>query len=143
MATKFIDLTGMVKWVKTRKPDEKYNNWTLNFQDSGLQIRPKDDEDGKFVIFRRPAEKVIKSELVKFDPPKVWDAGNQPFDGIIGNGSSATVKVAVYDTVKGKGHRWEAIRVDKLVEYVPPETAATGSNSGESTGASAPKPLPF
>lgn len=153
MATKFIDLTGTVKWAKVRKPDDKYNNWTVNFypddrswkifQDSGLQIRPKEDEDGKFVIFRRPAEKVIKSELVKFNPPKVWDASNQPFDGIIGNGSSATVKVAVYDTVKGKGHRWEAIRVDKLVEYVPPETAATGSNSGESTGASAPKPLPF
>ena len=93
----------------------------------------------KFLIFRRPAEKLIKGEVVKFDPPKVWDAKNQPFDGIIGNGSEATVKVMHYDTVKGKGHRWEAIRVDKLVEYNPP--AATGAAA--STDANAPKPLPF
>lgn len=150
MATKFFDLTGTVKWAKVRKPDDKYNNWTVNFypderswrifQDSGLQIRPKEDEDGKFVIFRRPAEKLIKSELVKFEPPKVWDANNQAFDGIIGNGSSATVKVAVYDTVKGKGHRWEAIRVDKLVEYNPPAVEGTAAPAD---GTAAPKPLPF
>lgn len=152
MATKFIDLTGKVKWVKTRKPDEKYNNWTVNFYpndrskriytDSGLQIRFKSDSDGDFLIFRRPTEKVIKGELVKFEPPKVWDSNNQPFDGIIGNGSEATVKVAVYDTKKGPGHRWEAIRVDKLVEYTPP--AATGDGNGAGAGgAAAPKPLPF
>ena len=149
MATKFIDLTGKVKWVKVRKPDEKYNNWTLNFypddrsrkiyDESGLQIRYKQDDDGEFLIFRRPAEKLIKGEVVKFDPPKVWDAKNQPFDGIIGNGSEATVKVAVYDTIKGKGHRWEAIRVDKLVEYNPPATTGAAA----STDANAPKPLPF
>ena len=55
MATKFIDLTGKVKWVKVRKPDRKYNNWTLNFypddrsrkiyDESGLQIRYKQDDD--------------------------------------------------------------------------------------------------
>ena len=150
MATKFIDLTGTVKWVKTRKPDEKYNNWTLNFypdersnrvfKESGLQIRPKHDDDGEFLVFRRPAEKLIKGEIVKFEPPKVWDADNKPYDGIIGNGSSATIKVAVYDTVKGKGHRWEAIRVDKLVEYVSPATMGASEPSSDSN---VPKPLPF
>lgn len=150
MATKFIDLTGMVKWAKVRKPDDKYNNWTVNFypdersnrvfKESGLQIRPKHDDDGEFLVFRRPAEKLIKGEIVKFEPPKVWDADNKPYDGIIGNGSSATIKVAVYDTVKGKGHRWEAIRVDKLVEYVPPATMGASEPSSDSN---VPKPLPF
>jgi len=149
MATKFIDLTGKAKWVKTRKPDEKYNNWTVDLcpddrsrkiiEDSGLQLRYKKNDEGEYLTFRRPVEKLIKGKPVTFDPPKVWDASNQPYDGVIGNGSDVTIKVAVYDTVKGKGHRWEAIRVDNLVEYIPPDqAAATGA-----ADANAPKPLPF
>lgn len=129
MATKYYYLKGKAKWVKARKPDEKYGNYTMNlyldkesekaFEESGLQIEPKKDEDGIFYTFRRPHEKLIKKEAVVFGAPKVFNADNTEFDGLVGNGSRVTVKVSVYDTIKGKGHRWESIRVEELVEYVP------------------------
>lgn len=129
MATKYIYLKGTSKWVKARKPDEKYGNYTMNlyldkpsqkvFAESGLQIEPKSDDDGTFYTFRRPHEKLIKKDLVEFGPPKVFNPDNTEFDGLIGNGSRVTVKVSVYDTMKGKGHRWESIRVEELVEYNP------------------------
>ncbi len=129
MATKFYYLTGTSKWVKARKPDEKYGNYTMNlylddgskkiFKESEMQIAPKEDEDGTFYTFRRPHEKLMKSEVVVFGPPKVFNADNTEFDGLVGNGSRVTVKISVYDTIKGKGHRWESIRVEDLVEYNP------------------------
>ena len=129
MATKFYYLKGKAKWVKARRPDEKYDNYTMNlyldegsqkiFEESGLQIEPKQDDEGTFYTFRRPHEKLIKKELVEFGPPKVFNADNTEFDGLVGNGSRVTIKVSVYDTVKGKGHRWESIRVEELVKYNP------------------------
>jgi len=129
MSTKYVYLRGKTKWAMVRKPDEKYGNYKLNlylndasqkaFDDSGLQLEPKTDEDGKYYVFRRPHEKMIKKEIVEFGPPKVFNADNTEFDGLVGNGSEITVKVSVYDTMKGKGHRLESLRVEELVEYNP------------------------
>ena len=35
----------------------------------------------------------------------------------IGNGSEVTIKVAAYSSVKGKGHRLEAVKVENLIPY--------------------------
>jgi predicted GIY-YIG superfamily endonuclease len=35
----------------------------------------------------------------------------------LGNGTEVVVNFSYYDTIKGKGHRLENIRVTKLVEY--------------------------
>lgn len=129
MPTKYFYFQGKTKWCKARKPDEKYGNYTINLYptdesraliaESGLQISPRQDEDGEFFTFRRPHEKLIKRELVEFGPPAILNSDNTEFDGLVGNGSEVTIKVSVYDTVKGVGHRWETVRVENLVKYEP------------------------
>lgn len=128
MATKIIYLSGSAKWAKVRTPDEKYDNYTIDlyptkdawgeFKASGMEVRPKRDDKGvEFITLRRPNRKLIKGELVEFGPPKVLNPDETVFEGLIGNGSEVTVRVAVYDTQKGKGHRLEAVRVDTLIPY--------------------------
>ena len=139
MASNYVYLTGKCKWAKVYKVDDKYKNWQIQlymdnasqakFDASGMTMQSKQDEDGVYVTFRRPEAKLIKNELVKFDPPQVMDKDGNPFDGTIGNGSTVTIKVIVYDTIKGKGHRLEAVRVDNLIEYKKPEAASTEAYS--------------
>lgn len=151
MATKYYYLSGKTKWAKVRKPDEKYNNfqvplymdtksWDL-FKTMGLGLKTREDDDGKFVTFKRPMTKIIKQELVTLGPPKVLDNQNHEFEGLIGNGSEVTLKVAVYDTIKGPGHTLEVVRVEKLVEYISPNEA-TGV-AGATGGATGRPSLPF
>ena len=126
MATKNYYFTGTVKWAKVRKPDEKYNDYKIDLypdeasvnliKESGVQVKPKENEDGTFYTFRRKHEQLIKSKLEILGPPKVISPDNTEFEGLIGNGSRVTAKVAVFDTVKGKGHRLEIVRVDDLVD---------------------------
>lgn len=147
MASSYFYLSGKAKWAKLFKPDEKYKNWQIQvylddasmkiYDESGMSMTKKRDDDGVFVTFRRPEAKVIKDELVKFDPPSVIDADGNKLDQLVGNGSDVTVKVIVYDTMKGKGHRLEAVKVNKLVPYVKQETAPA---SIPATAAAAAKP---
>jgi len=121
--------TGKAKWAKLKKPDEKYKKWTIDlymdeknmadFKRSGLQLKVKEDRDGEgdFVTFGRPIGKLWKGEFVEMVAPTVLDSNGNPTDVAIGNGSIVTVKVAVYDTVKGKGHTLEGVRIEELVEY--------------------------
>ena len=164
MATKFYNFSGIGKWAKVRKPDPMYNNYSIqvylderskaDFEKSGLRLRPKTDEQGTYYTFRRPEEKQFKDDIVTFGPPSVVDKDNEEFTGLIGNGSTVTVKVSVYDTTRyGKGHRLEAVRVDELVEYRPdgtsnPETAAapvaaTASTSKAPATTAPKKKVPF
>lgn len=59
----------------------------------------------------------IKKELVHFGPPKVIDKDGVPVTQLLGNGSEVVIKVVVYDSKKGKGHRLEAVQVHKLVVW--------------------------
>lgn len=156
MASSYYYLSGKAKWAKLFKPDDKYKNWQIQvymddesmkiFDGSGMSMNKKQDEDGTFVTFRRPEAKVIKDELVKFDPPVVVDADGNKLDQLVGNGSDVTIKVIVYDTMKGKGHRLEAVKVNKLVPYVKQETAPTASAEAMASTAkpqAALKAIPF
>lgn len=126
MATKFYKFYGDAKWAKVLTPDEKYDNYALDlfmdgksfelFKKSGLQLKIKENEDGKYVSLRRPTKKLIKGDLVDFGPPPMVDALGRPFAELVGNGSKVAVEVAVYDTQKGKGHRMEKVHV---LEHVP------------------------
>jgi hypothetical protein len=129
--TKYVYLTGKAKWPRLSTPDKEYNNYSISisldkksrktFDDSMLRLEPKSFDDGDYIKVRCGAEKLINGELVKFGPPKVIDSAGNTFDPMhIGNGSTVTVKLAVYDTKKGKGHRLTAVRVDKLVPYDRP-----------------------
>lgn len=127
MATKMFKFYGEAKWAKVHQPDEKYKNYEVNlymdepswdlFAKSGLQLKRREDETGKFVVLRRASEKIIKGELKKMGPPKVVDGVGRPIEDLVGNGSKIAVEVAVYDTAKGPGHRMEKVIVLELVEY--------------------------
>jgi hypothetical protein len=131
MATQIVYLTGKANWVKVDKPDPKYGHYGLDlyldkgsmakFEKTGCILKVRESDDGNFITLRRPSKKLVKGELVTFDPPELLQAdGETPFDiktNLIGNGSKVTCKVIFYDTQKGVGHRLEAIRVDDLVEY--------------------------
>jgi hypothetical protein len=126
MATFYF--TGEAQWahVYEAKPtyDKKGKEWTINlkldeasaklFADSGCQL--KTNKDG-FKTFRRPTQKVIKDDLVDYAPPTVFDKNNAETTDLIGNGSTVTIKVEIYNTAKGKGHRLEAVRIEDLVVY--------------------------
>jgi hypothetical protein len=155
LASSYYYLSGKAKWAKLFKPDDKYKNWQIQvymddpsmkiFDESGMTMQKKQDEDGTFVTFRRPEAKVIRDELVKFNPPEVLDAEGNKLEKLVGNGSEVTVKVIVYDTMKGKGHRLEAVKVNKLVEYVKQETASPEATMAAAGGAAktALKAIPF
>ena len=124
MATDTIQISGLAKWVKHMEPDNKFAppTYQLNiypdtdskkvYKASGLKVKYKEDEDGEFLKFKRKQEDGRPFTFLK---------GEKDFyDKAIGNGSIVTAKIEVYDTKSfGKGHRLEAIRIDKLVEYVP------------------------
>lgn len=115
------------------------------FKASGIQKTIKEDERGKFFQLARPDFKLIKGDVINFTGPVIEDkdgkvivdyinkeTGRRVYSYsakdkanvirrgtpiLIGNGSGVEVKVAVYDTLKGKGHRLETIRVTDLIEY--------------------------
>jgi hypothetical protein len=130
MASEQIYLSGIAKWAKIFKPDDKYHNYSVNlaldadsqkrFDQSGLRLRPKKDEqDGiTYVRFRRGEED---------GPPIVVDSKGDKSTNLIGNGSKVTVRVEVYDTKTfGKGHRLMAVRVDDLIPYERVDVTADG-----------------
>jgi hypothetical protein len=138
MATQFYYFSGKAKWAKLglglnpeENADKEYECWKLNFypdepsmqayNDSGLRLQVKEDDDGKFVSLRRPFKKLIKEEVVNFDKPPVTvrnpDGTTSPLQTLLGNGSDVVVKVAVYDSRKGKAHRLESVMVTNHVPY--------------------------
>lgn len=157
MASSYYYLSGKAKWAKLFKPDDKYKNWQINlslddeskqkFVDSGMTMTIKRDDEGEWITFRRPEAKLIRDELVKFEPPTVVDKDGKPLDKLVGNGSDVTIKVVVYDTIKGKGHRLEAVKVNKLVEYVKQDSIPSPAVVAAATAAAAPaaakKAIPF
>lgn len=158
-------MKGSIKWAKIYEPDEFSGSkrWILNFypsdggewekfQKMGTELGIKEDEDGKYVTFRRDTGKVIGDNFVIFSPPEITGAVEVRYvndEGtsvrsynkgdkvtvtrigdpvLLGNGTTALVNLAVYDVkVSGKsskGHRLENIKVLDLVEY---ESAGGGA----------------
>lgn len=128
-STETVYLTGKAYWAKLIEPDAKYKNWTLDlypdeeslelYKQTGMTQELRENDKGEIYIkFRRPTSRVIKEDLVKFDPPAVW-LDKKPYTGLIGNESEVTIKVSYYDTFKGVGHRLDAVRINKLVEFDP------------------------
>jgi hypothetical protein len=130
MASKYVFLTGKAYWAKIKKPDLDYQKYSIDiyldepsmekFDDSGIKVQKKINDLGTYVRFSRKMSEVFKGEVKEMGPPSTLifkDGEYKPFDDYIGNGSFVTVKVQVYDTQKGKGHRLEAVAVENLVPY--------------------------
>lgn len=143
MSTAYHYFTGTCKWAKLAEPDEykgqkKYKiNLYLDkaglrkLNESEARLTVRQDDDGKYVTFSRAVSKLIKDELVEQGPPWVLqevEGEEKDFEDPtkIGNGSTVTCKVAVYDTKMGKGHTLEAVKVETLVEYNPEDRAESG-----------------
>lgn len=156
MATETFKFTGKAKWAKIYEPEEFRGaiNWKIDlYQDAknlklrkeaGIQSKVYEDEEGKFVNFRRAKTKLIKGKLNEFHPPFVYDKDYNVLvsyvkneDGtdwvrvgtpvLIGNGSEVEITVSVYDAgAMGKGQRLDSIRIIDLIEY---KSEGSGGNS--------------
>jgi hypothetical protein len=127
--TEYLYLSGVCKWPRLATPDKDYDNYHVTlyldeksmkrFDESGLMLEPKTDEGGTSIKVRRPRTRVFNDELKEFGPPELIDENGYKVDPFkLGNGSTITVKLAVYPTKKGKGHRLEKVQVNELVPYV-------------------------
>jgi len=120
-------MTGVAYWAKVHKPDEKFNKFTLDFypddkswkvyKATGLQLKERESEHGTYIKLGVAAARLTKTGEVKKATVTVLDEDNNPTKEDIGNGSEVTVKIEVFDTAKGPGHRLIAVRADKLVAY--------------------------
>lgn len=148
MATQYFYLEGTVDWAKVQEPVLKYQSKTeyeysldftptpeclLEFKASGSR---KNVKDGKIKFNRDVSYQNKNNETVDAGAPIVLirtpEGTNEPFTGLIGNGSKAIVKISVYDTRMGKGTRLEGLTVLDLVEYesgmpTEPITSSDGS----------------
>ena len=127
--TKFYYFTGPCKWAKVYTPDDYKGEkkWKINLylnkdtkktlRETEVPLKIREDEDGEYVVFSRPVSRQFKDELKEFTPPKVIDKDHEGITALIGNGSTVTVKISVFDTSKGAAHRLEAVRVDNMIEY--------------------------
>lgn len=135
MATKYYNFKGKIKWTQNVHEPDEFNGqrfWKISvfdldenskaeFAQSGIRITPKTDGDGDTLYtFRRSCTKLIKGELIEFEPPAYIDSEGNDITVQVANGSEAIVNVAVYDAgAMGKGHRLQGIKVTNLIEYVP------------------------
>jgi hypothetical protein len=108
-----------------------------------MQVKVREDDEGTFVKFSRPVEKIFSNEVKKLGPPRVLILVDEakkhdiPIDGTvdlegkyavftgkIGNGSLVNCKVSVYDNTKNDniGHTLETVAVEVLVPYVEGKT---------------------
>lgn len=127
MATKVFRFYGKSHYAKVHTPDEKYGNYQCGlifdkasldlFRKSGLQLKLKDVDGEQYATFRREPRKLIRGDMVEFGKPKVTDAVGREIDDLVGNGSLVALTISVYDTIKGKGHRIDEVRVNQLVPY--------------------------
>lgn len=136
MPSSYHTFTGPCMWAKLAEHnlDTKFDapktkiNLFLGKEDlarlkaTGSQLRPKVDLDtGKiFVTFSR---KFINDRYPKLGglPKVVYN--NEEYTGLIGNGSTVSVTVEVYDTKLGKGTRMEKVVINDLVEFKREEPA--------------------
>lgn len=130
MSTKSYKYKGSCKWAKLFKPDEKYGNYTINvyldkaglkqYVKAGHQGEIKEDDDGKYVVFRRKPQVLTKKGTIwELGAPKVVDENGETLDKIVGNDSMVEVTVETYDTPKGLGTRLAQVKVIELKEYNP------------------------
>jgi hypothetical protein len=128
MSSRFEYFTGPCKWAMLDKMDEEYRNYKINiyldkanlkkFTESGINIKLHEDDEGKYVIFKRNVDRLLEGMPEK--PKKLLHDGDgnySEFNGLIGNGSTVTAKVQVYNGKKGVGHRLEAVAIEKLIPY--------------------------
>ena len=133
MATKTIELTGILEWAKVFESNRDTGDYdqetdgslTIDIilddsnlklmKDSGVRKEGKPDPDGRGVRvkFKRPWKDMYGRDWAS-GPIKVYTPSGEDWldtDGLIGNGSVGVVFVDVYDTTKGVGSRLVGVQV--------------------------------
>ena len=139
MATTHYILNGKMNWLHHLfLKDEKYNKYSVDFYPTkeswktfnkiGLELKVRTNEttNEEYVRFSRKHDQLIKDAVVTFGPPTVFDDKGDVLDaiGTIGNGTGGMVKVEVYQSAKGLGHRLMEVKLTDIVEFIPDEGAA-------------------
>ena len=133
-----VTLKGKVKWCKHIVPDttfEPAGKWSVvlylegqeldkarELQAQGIKNTIKKDEDGWYMTLSRKASYEIRGKHVGRTAPDVFrvvDGKKEPIPGAVGNGSDGVAKCVLWSSKNfpGKNLRWEALRIDNLVEY--------------------------
>ena len=130
-----IYIQGKISWFRPKVPN-KWNKWSVqihpndkgldiirDLQAEGMKNQLKKDNDGYFTTFSRPVTKETRDgRILSFVPVEVFDKDGNLFDGNVGNGSDATLKLEVYQHAtpgggKAKAVRWVSARIDNLIPF--------------------------
>lgn len=133
--TENVYIQGKVSWLRAQVPNQ-WNKYAVqihpnpkdlevirDLQTQGMKNTIKKDDDGYFTTFSRPVSKEYRTGKVQtFAPPEIMDKDGNKFEGQVGNGSDATLKIEVYEHAtpaggKAKAARWVSARIDNLVPY--------------------------
>lgn len=136
------EFRGDTRWTTAFYPANEHEMKKL--QRAGLQLEFKEDEDGKYVRPRRAYKKLFgkDDEITYFTPPKLTGEVDVKYvrkgtdipvtsfkksekidieavgeKKLIGNLSEVVINLAVFPTQQGNGHRWNSLKVLKLVEF--------------------------
>ena len=99
-----IELTGKCKWAKVQSPDTTYvPQWSIDMvleasvaqELEKLGLAVKTDKDGDMII--KVKRNVTAKSGKPNDPPEVVDSAGNPFTSLIGNGSTVTVSMAIFE----------------------------------------------
>ena len=150
MATKTIELQGILEWVKVFEGNRDNGEFDTEtdgattvdvimddatfkmMKDSGVRKQGKPDPDGRGtrVKFKRPWKDKFDREWAA-GAPKVFNPSGDAWtdaDGMIGNGSVGVVYVDVYDTKMGVGSRLSGVQV---IDHVVFESeGGSGASAG-------------
>lgn len=138
-----IFFQGKCKWARVQNPDVEFKNWNIHVYLTAASIEKfnelkkdkdgidgilnelRNNEDGDYVVFRRPMFKNFGKGDEPLQPPEVIDNEGRPIsrDNFIGNGSDVTVKCELYTYYKpfkkgqGRAIRLTGVKVDNFVPY--------------------------
>lgn len=140
--TEYYYFQGKAKWAKVHQPDIEYKNWNIcvyltpeswniwnklkETDDKGVDgilNESKKDDDGEYVVFKRPMTRKWDGKDTMLAPPIVLDSNDEPTTLHIGNGSDVTVKVECYKYRKpfnkgfGRAIRLLAVKIENLVPF--------------------------
>lgn len=133
-----VYVKGKVKWCKHLSPDFQFDaagKWSVvmyvdgaelekvrEYQAQGIKNTLKKDDDGWFITLSRKCSYEVRGKHVGRTPPEVFRMDGEhkiPIDVRVGNGSDGIAKCILWSSPNfpGKNLRWEALRIDNLVEY--------------------------
>lgn len=148
-----VYVKGKIRYCRHLHPDPEYNKYSVQMGVEGedldnvrewirLGIRNqlKSDEEGWWVTLSRKTSFEAKGKVIPLAPPRVIDKEGKPITVMVGHGSDGIAKCELrsYPKFNSKGLRWEALRVDNLVEYNVKKDEFDGGESTEELRAQEP-----